>query len=289
MSSHNHIQKDYHLAAWAHHATKLHPIEKVTIPLDRDLVDIVRDKFPFDPSRSQVLDNGTGHGALSSIIKVQFPDVHILATDLSPEMFSYAKTRASMEKWREFDARVVDSRKLEGIADDTFTHTLSSFVICMTPDPHLVMEEMYRVTAPGGILGLATWATPYYDFWEKPWGKTCRLIDGKYQPTMLMSPDWTIAQKVVKNVEAVGFKDVRAVETERMLVFTWVKDAMEYFFEGGNPGFVKMVKAWEDMGHGVEEVKGGMKKALEEEYGNGKGGLMGMHKATLVTAWKSTQ
>lgn len=286
MSAHNHIQKDYHHTAWTHHASRFHPLEEVTIPLDRDLVDVVRDRLEFDTSKSRVFDNGTGHGALSSVIKAQYPHVQILATDLSPGMFSHTKTRASTEKWRQFDARLVDSRNLEGIEDNTFTHTLSSFMICMAPDPHLIMQEMYRVTAPGGLLGLATWGTPYYGYWEKPWAKACRLIDEKYQSTMLMSPEWTIAKEVAKNVEAVGFKDVKAVETERALLFTWVDDAMDYFFEGGNPGCVKMLKAWEDMGHGVEEVKDGMKKALEEEYGDGRGGLRGMHHATLVTAWK---
>ena len=156
----------------------------------------------------------------------------------------------------------------------------------MAPDPHLIMQEMYRVTAPGGLLGLATWGTPYYAYREKPWAKACRQIDEKYQPTMLMSPEWTIAKEVAKNVEAVGFKDVQAVETQRPLLFTWVDDGMDYFFNGGNPGCVKMLQVWKDMGHGVEEVKDGMKKALEEEYGDGRGGLRGMHHATLVTAWK---
>ena len=36
-----------------------------------------------------------------------------------------------------------DSRKLEGIADDSFTHTLSAFMICLAQDPHLIMQEMY--------------------------------------------------------------------------------------------------------------------------------------------------
>ena len=49
-----------------------------------------------------------------------------------------------------------------------------------------------------------------------PW----RQIDARYEVTMLISPEWARAVAVEKNVEAVGFKDVKAMEK----LGTWVPE-----------------------------------------------------------------
>jgi len=164
MSEYNQLQKDYHHEAWTSHATKFSPVEYLTIPLDKELISLVNATLPIDSAHARVFDNGCGHGALSSILKSQYPHIHLLATDGSQGMFDHKKARASKEEWSHFDARVLDSRKLEGIGDSSFTHTLSAFLICPAQDPDIIMQEMYRVTKPAGVLGLATWGTPYYDF-----------------------------------------------------------------------------------------------------------------------------
>lgn len=286
MSKHNHLQKDYHHEAWSSHATKFSPVEYLTIPLDKELVELVNETLPFDSAKSRVFDNGCGHGALSSVLKSKYPHVHLLATDVSAGMFDHKKARATKEKWSHYDARVLDSRKLEGIADDTFTHTLSAFMICLAQDPHIIMQEMYRVTKPDGVLGIATWGTPYYDFWEKPWAKACKSIDPEYEPIMLMSPEWTYANEIERHVEAVGFKDVKAIEKQGTWIFEDKDEALRYFFDGGNPGCVKMLQAWQQRGHSVEDIKSVYEKALVDEYGDGKGGLKGSHQAMFVVAKK---
>jgi len=103
---------------------------------------------------------------------------------------------------------------------------------------------------------------------------------------MLMSPEWTYAKEIEKNVEAVGFKDVKAVEKEGTWIFEDKDEALRYFFDGGNPGCVKMLQAWEELGHSVDEIKPVYGKALVEDYGDGKGGLKGTHQATFVVARK---
>ena len=286
MSKHNHLQKDYHDEVWNSHAEKYTPVEYITLPLDKELISLVEATLPFDAQRSRVFDNGCNHGALSSIVKAAHPDVHLLATNISPGMFDMMKKRASKEGWKHFDSRVLDARNLDGIEDNSFTHTLSAFMICLAQEPDLIMQEMYRVTKPDGLLGLATWGTPYYDFWEKPWGKACRQIDDSYEPTMLMSPEWTVAKEIKENVEEVGFKDVQAIEKTGTWVFEDANEALDYFFNGGNPGCVKILQAWEEKGQSVEKVKPLFEKALTEEYGNGKGGLEGTQLATFVIARK---
>ncbi|KAL8847130.1 MAG: hypothetical protein Q9221_007836, partial [Calogaya cf. arnoldii] len=239
-----------------------------------------RSTLPIIEHKSRVFDNGCGHGALSSIIKAAHPAVHLLATDISPGMFDMKKKKASKEGWKHFDARVLDSRNLDGIKDNSFTHTLSAFMICLAQDPHLIMQEMYRVTKPDGLLGIATWGTPYYDFWVKPWTRACRQMDESYDP------EWTVAKEIKENVEEVGFKDVRAIEKTGTWIFEDKNEALDYFFDGGNPGCVKMLQAWEDKGYSVEKVRPLFEKALEDEYGDGKGGLEGTHHVTFVIARK---
>ncbi|KAL8737572.1 MAG: hypothetical protein Q9181_001550 [Wetmoreana brouardii] len=286
MSRHNHIQKDYHHTAWSSHPHKFSPVEKLTIPLDKELVELVDETLPFESPHSKVFDNSCGHGALSSIIKARYPSVHLLATDASPGMFDKKKARASRESWRHFDARVLDSRKLDGVPDDHFTHTLSAFMICLVQDPHLIMQEMYRVTKPGGVLGIANWGTLYYDCWERPWAKACKRIDDGYEPTMLMSPEWTVAKEIKENIQQVGFKDVTATEKTGTWGFEDANEALRYFFDGGNPGCVKMLQELEHRGQSLEEVRPISERALLDEYGDGKGGLMGTHYATFVIARK---
>ncbi|KAI4113436.1 MAG: hypothetical protein LQ338_008176, partial [Usnochroma carphineum] len=101
---------------------------KLTIPLAKELVHLVDSALPFDSPNSLVFDNGCGHGALSSIIKSKYPNVHLLATDVSPGMVDHNKARTAKENWKHFGARVLDSRKLQGVPDNRFTHTLSAFI-----------------------------------------------------------------------------------------------------------------------------------------------------------------
>ncbi|KAL9595209.1 MAG: hypothetical protein Q9179_005075, partial [Wetmoreana sp. 5 TL-2023] len=252
----------------------------------KELVELVNEILPFNSPHSRVFDNGCGHGALSSIIKARYHSVYLLAADASPGMFDKKKERASRESWRHFDARVLDSRKLDGIPDDHFTHTLSAFMICLAQDPDLIMQEMYNVTKSGGVLGIATWDTPYYDFWERPWAKACKQIDDGYEPTMLMSPEWTVAKEIKENIQKAGFKDVTAIEKTGTWVFEDANEALDYFFDGGNPGCVKMLQALEHRGRSVEEVRPIFERALLDEYGDGKGGLKGTHYVTFVIARK---
>ena len=103
---------------------------------------------------------------------------------------------------------------------------------------------------------------------------------------MLMSSERTRATEVEKNVEAVGCKYLKAVEELETWVFVDKMVALEYFFYGGNPVCVKMLRAWEERGQSVENVKPIFEMALEDEWGDGKGGLKGIHHATFVVARK---
>ena len=59
--------------------------------------------------------------------------------------------------------------------------------------------------------------------------------------------------------------------------------ALEYFFDGGIPGCVKMLWAWEES---VDKRKPIFEKGLEDERGGEKGGLKGIHRARFVIASK---
>ena len=56
--------------------------------------------------------------------------------------------------------------------------------------------------------------------------------------------------------------------------------------DGGTPRCVSMLRAWEERGQSVEKGKPIFEKALEDDWGGGKGGLKGIHHATFVIARK---
>ena len=59
-----------------------------------------------------------------------------------------------------------------------------------------------------------------------------------------------------------------------------------FFGDVGTPRCVSMLRAWEERGQSVEKGKPIFEKALEEDWGDGKGGSKGILHATIVIARK---
>jgi ubiquinone/menaquinone biosynthesis C-methylase UbiE len=119
-----------------------------------DLVDAL-------PDGAEVLDVGTGPGALVSELARRRSDLHLVGVDLSADMVS-----AAQRNLREFGDRA--SAEQGDVADlpfaaDTFDLVVTSFSSHHWDDPAAAVPELARVLRPGGRLYV-------YDFGFAPFG-----------------------------------------------------------------------------------------------------------------------
>ena len=119
-----------------------------------DLVDVL-------PDGAEVLDVGTGPGALISELARRRPDLHLVGVDLSADMVNAAQRNLS-EFGDRACAKQGDVTDLP-FAADTFDLVVTSFSSHHWDDPAAAVPELARVLRPGGRLYI-------YDFGFAPFG-----------------------------------------------------------------------------------------------------------------------
>jgi ubiquinone/menaquinone biosynthesis C-methylase UbiE len=99
---------------------------------------------------------GTGKVALASAAR----GAKVVATDITPAMIEWGRSEAAAAgldiEWQEADAEDLP------FEEGRFDRVLSSFGSMFTPNPDTVTHEMFRVTKPGGIVGMANWTAESY-------------------------------------------------------------------------------------------------------------------------------
>ncbi|WP_194163490.1 class I SAM-dependent methyltransferase [Mycolicibacterium sp. P1-5] len=119
-----------------------------------DLVDVL-------PDGAEVLDVGTGPGALVSELARRRPDLHLVGIDLSADMVSVARRNLS-EFGDRASAQHGDATDLP-FGADAFDLVVTSFSSHHWDDPAAAIPELARVLRPGGRLYI-------YDFGFAPFG-----------------------------------------------------------------------------------------------------------------------
>ncbi|MDX1663878.1 MAG: methyltransferase domain-containing protein [Candidatus Promineifilaceae bacterium] len=110
----------------------------------------------------RLLDVASGSGALS--IPAARMGADVVAVDLSPAMIDHLRERARREGLSNLEARVMDGHALE-LEDETFDISASQFGVMLFPDLPRGLDEMVRVTKPGGrLLIVAMGAPPQIEF-----------------------------------------------------------------------------------------------------------------------------
>jgi SAM-dependent methyltransferase len=103
--------------------------------------------------RDDVLDVGSGTGALAFAITDAMPSARITGVDPSDAYVKYATSRAPSERVR---FMVGDAQNLQ-LPDGSFDRTLALLVMNFIPDSTKALREMVRVTRPGGVVAAAVW------------------------------------------------------------------------------------------------------------------------------------
>ena len=272
--------------SWGDLAPLYAQIELLTIPPAQTLLNRVSALYPLTTPGSTAFDNGCGTGVLASVIKNQFPQVPVLATDASDGMISILRRRISDQKWTNIDARVADSRHLSDIRDGEFTHTFSTFMVCLAPEPDKIVREMWRATAQGGMLGLAVWGDPRFGRFYAPWDKACREIMPGYEAPAAMGAEWTLAENVKAGLEKAGFKDVEVWVEHLAWQFESAEAVAKYFFEAGNPASMRVIESFKARGGDMARARVMYERGVKEECGKEDGSVAVPIPATFATARK---
>jgi ubiquinone/menaquinone biosynthesis C-methylase UbiE len=102
------------------------------------------------PAGARVLDVGTGTGRLALELAKARPDLHIIGVDISVDMIDIARqnaARSGLSAVAEF--RPVSAASLP-FPDNYFALVTSNASLHLWSDPAKVLDEIARVTAPGG-------------------------------------------------------------------------------------------------------------------------------------------
>jgi len=100
-----------------------------------------------------ILDVGSGTGALTAAIAAVAPSSRIIGIDPAAPLVAVAQERHPLGLVR---FEVGDARRLR-FPNGTFDLTLSLVVLNFIPDPAKALDEMARVTRPGGTVAAAIW------------------------------------------------------------------------------------------------------------------------------------
>jgi SAM-dependent methyltransferase len=110
-------------------------------------------QFAGVTDRDDVLDVGCGTGSLTAAVAATAPSSRICAIDRSEPYVAVARAHHESPRVR---FEVGDAQQLP-LEDASFDRTLSLLILNFIPDPGKALNEMIRVTRPGGTVAAAVW------------------------------------------------------------------------------------------------------------------------------------
>jgi SAM-dependent methyltransferase len=135
-----------------------------------------------------VLDVAAGDGNVA--IAAARTGARVTATDFAPKLLTLGRERTAAlgldVRWEEADAEALP------YADGTFDATTSAFGLMFAPRPEVAIAEAFRVTRPGGVVGLTAWTPDGFT------GQITALM-GEYLPVPMGTDrpiDWGIETTV---------------------------------------------------------------------------------------------
>lgn len=195
--------------------------ENATRPFARTMVQLTEKLTSLKTTPVEIFDLGSGTGAVEaeiydSLPKESWPDLKILAGDISPPMLEFLKQRSEEEAWGGVTTKVVDGSKLdESGVGDTYAHIFVGFAIFVMP-PGTVKQLVARLV-PGGTLAITTWAyLPWFSLLARTYAE---MEDGPIMPTeeelwqkMTNGQAWHKASFIKEQLEEAGLEKVEVVQ-----------------------------------------------------------------------------
>ncbi|MFC4438806.1 MULTISPECIES: class I SAM-dependent methyltransferase [Natrialbaceae] len=130
--------------------------DEFVTPTHADVSKAALDAAGLQPGM-RFLDVAAGTGSLShSAARL---GAEVVATDISPAMVEHLEARTKEGGFSNVEARVMDGHALE-LENDAFDVSGSQYGVMLFPDLPRALEEMVRVTRPGGRIFIVVFGDP---------------------------------------------------------------------------------------------------------------------------------
>lgn len=125
---------------------------EVNARFSEDFLAFARDAGVELATGARVLDVGTGTARIPLELLSRAPGLRITAIDLAEHMLAVARANVlAAGKTAHVSLEHVDAKNLP-YEDGAFVATVSNSLVHHIPEPSAVLAEMWRTTAPGGLL-----------------------------------------------------------------------------------------------------------------------------------------
>lgn len=106
----------------------------------------------MDPPDGALLNAGCGTGSLSRAMKKRWPDRAVSGVDIASSYVAFAREQSGAA----IDYKVADLAALPH-RNGTFAAVAAQLVLNFVPNPRHTLQELMRVTQPGGIVAASVW------------------------------------------------------------------------------------------------------------------------------------
>lgn len=268
MATQSESQIKHHPDDWSSTSQHHHHVERTVRPAIAQLVKWAVDTVPPNSS-SLVLDDGCGRGTVTAEVKKVSPDLAVVASDSSAGMLEVFNHEAKKHHWKNVETKLLDGGELTDVSSASISHAFACTVIDLAHNATACIKELHRVIAPGGVLGITTWADPIHPSIATPWTNTCLKVHPDFKAPMVTSPNWCTAEQIKGNLEKAGFKDVQTKQIHTHWRWGSPDEMTEWFFNSGNPVCGRWHEAlMEKYGGGPQDLKEEFHTELEKEYRN---------------------
>ena len=246
-------------------------IERATEAVSRRLVELAEIK-----PGSKVLDIATGIGepALTAAKQVG-KSGHVLATDISPQMLSFAKQRAislglqDVIEFKEGDAETIY------LPHSTFDAGLCRWGLMLIPDPKAGLSNVYKSLVNGGHFAAAVWASPdKVPFIFVPMNTILKETNSPPPPPGILKNFYVTS----------GFIDPAIERMNVVFDFDSSDDFTTFSIEHGGPALQKMLA--DQTNERREEIFKAISKAAEKYADNTTGKVRLENEAILIVGRK---
>jgi SAM-dependent methyltransferase len=207
-----------------------------------------------------VLDVAAGDGNVA--VAAARTGARVTATDFAPSLLTAGRARTQAlgleVRWQEADAEALP------FADETFDIVTSAFGLMFAPRPDVAIAEAFRVTRPGGVVGLTAWTPDGFT------GQVTALM-GEYLPVPMGTDrpiDWGIETTVRRRLAPHS----TGLEVSRGEI-VWEFASIDETLRWQEANFGALVAARRMVGDRYEELRARF-AGLIAEWNRGEGGAV---------------